>query len=254
MGESKALKRVLDFTYGRIGKPRYSLLQEFFEPDTPNSHTELQSLQDHPESLAKQRGWPVVSTKLEALAKSHVRHGNMVDSSRGTLKRSTPEIPSKNAWGRPFPRKREDNLRLKYHGTLKQRLLPPLPEAEWKLLKGLATGKMPWTGPVACRTPAIEMNKMAESGSEIASLADVLIAEPHKKQLGSGHIRSITPRVMRRLWSLVLMQCSVMRQDPNGRSTFEWGMAHGEAARRVRVVSLKDRRLMNVNSAGRHSC
>ncbi|KAF8430228.1 hypothetical protein EV426DRAFT_508248, partial [Tirmania nivea] len=119
-GDPKACLAVLRWAYVRRGRPSREALQpltttELEDPLIPN---ELQTRV------------PKIMPQLRALARVQ----------QGRVKRITPAIPETNIYGKPFPLRREANMRKKVYREAVSRLLPPVEEGEMRRLEKLVTG------------------------------------------------------------------------------------------------------------------
>ncbi|KAF8445350.1 hypothetical protein BGX38DRAFT_1040503, partial [Terfezia claveryi] len=119
-GDPKACIALLRWTYARRGRPRRESLQplitaELEDPLIPN---ELQTRV------------PVILPQLKALARVQ----------QGRVKRLTPAIPETNIYGKPFPLRREANIRKKVYREAISKMLPPVEEEEMRWLEMLVMG------------------------------------------------------------------------------------------------------------------
>ena len=113
---------------------------------------------------------------------------------------SGPKIPERNAWGRPMPIKRVRNFKRRWYAAVLSRVMPPLPEAEWEMLRKMALGEIYFYRPIARRGPSRERGIGLEtynSGNQVC--------RPH----------DLHSRYMRRLWTNIFQQCPLMRRDPS---------------------------------------
>lgn len=197
-GHPQQLIRVLAMTYGRTGPRRHELLQDLKAPDSPASTNALQNaLQQRTEPANQQVPHP--SQKLLALLKSQLQQKETVFM-RTPVKRFEPQIPKTNAWGRPTPIKRVRNIKRRWYAETLDRIMPPLPEVEWNMLRRLTIGETPFPRPVPRRGPSGEQGVGLESYKSEGSMT-----RPH----------DINARYMRRLWAKIYQQCPNMQKDPN---------------------------------------
>ena len=208
-GHPRHLGKILLMTYGRVGKRRHELLQTLLVPDVPNDQAAVEKMSD-PAS----QGVPHPSRQLQALIKSQAgrKESFFSRTARPTLQ---PEIPEKNAWGRPMPMNRVRNIKRRWYGQVLDRVMPPLPEGEWKRLRGLASGTIRWEGPIPRRGP--DKGDVFNDGTFKGTLTggQRFLSRPHQ----------LTPRYMRRLWAKVFAQCPLMKKNESARSGWEiiWG-------------------------------
>jgi hypothetical protein len=212
------MMKVLYHTYGRTGKRRRQLLDALKLSDPPANDEELASLVS-----AEKREAPIMSPRLEALVKSqHKSHP--INSARTVLKKIEPNIPEKNIWQRPMPRKRVRNLKWRFHRDhILNRVLPPLPEAEWVRLGELASGKRKWDGPVVRGTrPKEDSPILTREYFELRSRAET------QRKMRERDPQNITARYMRRMWGRIFEQCPVIRWDDGGKKwSVTWGSMRG---------------------------
>ncbi|EXJ71011.1 uncharacterized protein A1O5_06004 [Cladophialophora psammophila CBS 110553] len=120
--------------------------------------------------------------------------------------------PQTTIWGTPLPRSRYKNLRIKWYNHNIKAVLPPLPEDEYRELHDLVSGKKEMKKPFIIprrRTPApVSVEDTAQSLLERQSS---LILEgpqpgPRLKDWRRGRPHEITPRLLRRLLSRVVLK------------------------------------------------
>ncbi|KIW94755.1 uncharacterized protein Z519_04732 [Cladophialophora bantiana CBS 173.52] len=120
--------------------------------------------------------------------------------------------PQTTIWGTPLPQSRYKNLRIKWYNHNIKAVLPPLPEDEYRELHDLVSGKKEMKKPLIIprrRTPApVSVEDTAQSLLERQSC---LILEgpqpgPRLKDWRSGRPHEITPRLLRRLLSRVVLK------------------------------------------------
>ena len=211
-GYIRPLQNILCLTYGRKGKRRRLLMDKLMEEDIPPDHTAVEALLDN---HTYSRDWkPPI--KVQALMRSQTKNSDHFDRTVwGSFRlRSTPDIPEKNTWGRPMPEKRVKNLMRKWYAKQADRLLPPLPEAEFKRLQALCRGQIgPEDGPVPRR-------KRAFSSSESAVLLNekLLLEAPPKSRTfeaySQGRPHRLTLRLLQRLWVIIFQHVPAMQWDP----------------------------------------
>lgn len=130
-----------------------------------------------------------------------------------------PTVPELNAWRRPMPKSRVKNMTKAWYATFLDRVIPPLPTADWLRLYDLATGKIAFPG-VPLRRPGITTR---------LSALDLVVTHGRvdKKVFGPVWTAEMTPRFMARVWSEVFSLCPAMHRDT---SEGEWKVIWGQHA------------------------
>ncbi|MCJ1235880.1 hypothetical protein MMC14_003854 [Varicellaria rhodocarpa] len=202
-GEFDALKKILAYTYGRIGKRRHELLNFARAPSNLQNSQDVMTIAAASLEFSEKKDlW---DPKMKALVRAHMnRNENILW--RSPVKNSAPQIPSTNSWGRPLPLKRKANIEKRWYASVLDKISPPLPIQEWRRLRDLAIGEIDWSGPITRR------------GNSLQTLAISNVRNPHQ----------LTARYMRRMWSKVFSQCPVMTWD-NVKSQWKvrWGSIDG---------------------------
>ena len=214
-GHMRHLGRILAMTYGRIGKRRHQLLYDLKIPDVPVDHFAVERLLE-PGNQAV----PHPSEQLMTLVKSQARR-KLSHFSRSNTPRIKPKIPELNSWGRPMPIKRVRNYKRRWYAKTLDRIMPPLPEDEWEILRQRAFGLSLWEGPVARRKWAGGPDDEGQThlvGERVKGNQRGTCSSPHY----------ITTRYMRRLWAKVFEQCPLMKPNAATKSGWEvlWGDVH----------------------------
>lgn len=204
-GHQAHLTKVLELTYGRIGPRRHVLLEALKVPDFPPNSSELSQVLKRMADPAEQNV-PHPSEQLLSLAKSQAKRKESF-AARKTLRHVSPQIPATNSWGRPMPIKRVRNMKRRWYAYLLERVMPPLPEAEWDILHKLSLGKIPFYGPVTRRGPLSQQDNI---GSRTFNRIGTT-SRPHE----------LTPRYMRRMWGNILKQCPCMHRRPERKTGWE---------------------------------
>lgn len=148
-GHPVHLGKILAMTYGRVGKRRRQLVAQLTLENPPIESTTIYD-----------QG-PVLGNQLKALVISQMKYPDK--SLKGDKLSLKPRIPEINTWGRRIPVNRVRNLKSKWYAELLDIIMPPLPEDEWDRLRGLASGRISWNGPIPRR-------KMVSAGEEIISV------------------------------------------------------------------------------------
>ena len=212
-GCPNSLQKVLELTYGRRGKRKHDLLINLRIPKpSPMDNKDLAKLMEALESEGNPskisaRKLPLFSDKFIALVKSQMKQKHALFS-KAVPKSNAPQVPETNSWGRPLPIVRIKNITKKWYAETLERLMPPLPESEWKHLEELTTGNLEWT-----RRP----QRVRGTGSWEESHRG--LSESLKRQA-----HELTPRYMRRMWARVFVQCPLMRWNSDRlRWDVQWG-------------------------------
>ena len=191
-GHTRQISSILSMTYGRTGRKRHEFLANLRNPP-PQKDLSSSDEVDQANDPVPDWGSANISPPLEALIRSQAKRDSSL-SSRGPIKRVAPEVPDQNAWGRPMPLKRVENIEKRWLADTLHRVLPPLPADEWERLRRLASGEEAWSGPVPRRKGRV--GNVLDEG-EKSHMTEGGISRPH----------ALTPRFMRRLWTTVLAQC-----------------------------------------------
>ncbi|KAF2272022.1 uncharacterized protein EI97DRAFT_437303 [Westerdykella ornata] len=238
MGERSCLRKVLLHTYGRIGRRRYALLDDLIKPEPPvNSEAqkadpeELAPLQklyysdrpvlrlfDSPKKVSDRKVTFSLSapySRLQAVITGQVQKGAALHA---LLRKTKLETDIYNVWERPMPIKRARNNIKRWYKDTMEKLLPPLPNAEWDHLKALATGEARWSGIVPRRTPAIASTQTDDRfvSSQVAIQQAIALDKPTKADKRAelqSSTDSITARTMRRLYAEILSYCCKLEWD-----------------------------------------
>ena len=257
-GERKPFAKVLEQTYGRRGKRKHDLLRDLalqgsslrlqsssLQSDDfrlqlskaldsqSNSHENEDSNYDSSNSknnVGTRGKMPLFSDKFVALVRSQMNQ-KQDHFSKPLPQSTTPKIPKKNSMGRNMPAVRVKNLTKKWYAQTLERLMPPLPEAEWIHLGNLAVGNVMWAGPPKRRTGGRVSLKSEPQMNEKASwLRPQTRAERNRIDLlRARESHDITPRYMRRMWASVFAQCPLMKWDAEkARWNVTWGKVDGE--------------------------
>lgn len=202
-GDPKPLLKVLEMSYGRVGRRRHELLKvynsdsfistyilaegflqiytlfpisktltSFYIPkpilDQPLDVEPVPLIPEDPRTRP-----PAIPAALRALIIS--QRGKNITAS------VEPELPDKNIWGRPLSLRREANMRRRHHSDLLRRVLPPLDNVELERLERLTCGLE------APKPPKRQLK---------TELPVPKCAKPH----------NITSRFKKRMWKKILIQ------------------------------------------------
>ena len=214
-GHIRDLGKILGMTYGRIGKRRHQLLHTLKVPDIPVDQAAIERL-----SEPGNQAVPHPSEQLMVLVKSQAKR-RLSHFSRTGRPHVKLEIPKENSWGRPMPIKRVRNFKRRWYAEILDKIMPPLPEAEWDKLHMRASGQWRWEGPVARRKWVGSPDDKGKSH---------VVGERFKSVSKHSNPHTITPRYMRRLWAKIFAQCPVMK--PNAaRDNTAWKILWGDIHR-----------------------
>ncbi|KAL8686820.1 MAG: hypothetical protein Q9218_006845 [Villophora microphyllina] len=260
-GHPQHLHTVLAMTYGRVGKRKRQLISKLQTPNPLTDDAAVAVLSQQIVSQKLGRGNPKVpqlTEKALALLKSQTKEGSTRFYSRATLKKRTePNVPETNSWGRKFPERRRVNFIKRWHATTLDRLMPPLEAAEWERLKGLATGEMRWEGPVPQRKLGTTRFKypLHEPSASTLILA-ALRKAPHRLTSSTSRIvprgfhedtrtspRELTPKFMRGIWSRVFQKCPRLNWDEQNK---EYLVTWGEIGRKGMALVFDPRKRIPV--------
>lgn len=219
-GYLKPLERVLQLSYGRIGKRRHELLEPLLTPEVPKDKDAVTDMIKQPPMFDE--GWQPPKIVTEIL-KSQLQNGLVVRTTvRPLVKNLQPKIPEENAWGRPLARCRRRNIRKRWYHAALDSILPPLPEDEVKILEGLLSGTHPWE--------PVKRRKALSGPSSAQGFLDAkfLAVGPPKghtfEKYVNGRPHKITRRLMQGLWEQISILVPRMKWDESkNKWLFEWG-------------------------------
>ncbi len=260
-GEYPSMEKVLLLTYGRTGKRRHELLEPLKQPDWTGDHegkdivsrtmTEMKVSKKLLEKV------PKLTMKMEALLHSQ-RKVQPLDLTRPNPKSLALKIPEENIWHRPLPNKNIVNLVEEWYSSMLEKVLPPLPRADWERLEALASGKLRWSGQIERRTLAahgVEMERAIKNAVRTEEqIKDGYITrivrtneqpnDPYRaleRILGFNRLKGsggkeqphrVTGRFMRRMWARIFEQCPQMDWDPSSQKwNVEWGRVNKKLMR-----------------------
>ncbi|QGA19703.1 hypothetical protein EYB26_007395 [Talaromyces marneffei] len=223
-GYQQPLDRILMLAYGRIGAKKYTLLSKLV-PNGRGGNKVFNSSADIEEYLEQKKKEPAgayweVPEVLQALIKSQ-RNDSFARSAHGKRFRAsdTVNIPKLNAWMKPLPECRQENLRKRLLNRSKYAALPPADPAEANLLRGLIDGTEPWKPPVR-RTkvsPAAEqspLETLVHDGPQGG--------RSFKAIYRNGRPHRLTRRFMRTLWEKVYRLLPEQGINLRGQTKFDF--------------------------------
>jgi hypothetical protein len=234
-GEIPCLQKVLFFAYGRMGRRKYALLSDVLKPDPimdggrvlaaadmkgPAPLQELyfsnkQYLQYFDAPKPASNGNYVISisdrySRLRAVLKSQCQRGLSIHRE---IKGPALKTPTHNVWMRPMPIVRARNNVCRWYAQTMDRLLPPLPPAEWDKIRAMVYGEervsfVKRRTPVAASTANVE-DPLAEifQGLRLDKLGKA------DRPRGIWRPHNITLKFMQRLYS-----CSCAAKSSTTRS------------------------------------
>lgn len=255
-GEIPCLQKVLYFTYGRLGRRKYALLENLLKPDPimeddadiaqpdPRSPAPLQALYystkrylhffDAPKETSKTHYTISISRRYSRLRQVVVSQSQKGISLNGDIKKPALVTPIKNIWERPMPIKRARNNVRRWYAETMTRLLPPLPSEEWDNLHAMMVGEkhVSLTRP---RTRAVELYPVIRHEDE--NFADIMAAglaldKPSRadKPAGVQRPHKITVKFMRRLYVKLLILCCKLEYDHDQK---RWKAIWGEPMKSI---------------------
>jgi hypothetical protein len=207
-------------SYGRTGKKRRDLLNTFIVPEVPPDAVAVEHILKKPSTFADE--WEPPKLVLRLL-KSQLQNGIGQISHRPVVKALVPPIPKEDSWGKPVNRIRRRNIRKKWYYDVLDSLLPPLPDAELDTLRGLISGRMPWTLPKGRKAVGLPMDSPSETSLDVAFLTEGPKKGPTFRDFVNGRPHQITRRFMQRLWRRIY--CMVPRfewDEKNQKHDFKW--------------------------------
>lgn len=263
-GDRKVLRMILLWTYGRVGRRRYALMEPLMPVEVRKDvrdlsnealdvdHDEENNLErDHEPLELDEKAWkalraqhgrdaaiidnvlqskadptlPTLSQKVLDLAKSQKQH-SPPNLTRPKLRQLQPVIPALNNRLLPMPQKRVKNMTKKWYATLLDRLLPPLPVAEWRELQSRAVDGHPTDIKAVRRAQQVRTPKTHFGGH---SALDAIVRQGRidTKSFANKEGHNITPRFMQRLWAEVFSQCPLMTYNEEQK---KWDVIWGHQA------------------------
>ncbi|KAM7188870.1 hypothetical protein V8F20_010379, partial [Naviculisporaceae sp. PSN 640] len=244
-GELERMRNVLQHAFGRRGKRRRELWDDFmyseprqveeplFHPKRPMSDV---AAQRRPDFLDR---WDL--DKLTAFLRSQ--------AAQNKEKFTHPEtqVPTQSAWGLPLvPELARSKLRKKWKKAI-QNILPPIPKTEWETLRDIVENKaskkdffIPKRRPVAQTAQKIEheQDEWEWLPFAIKSVQGLRSQASRRNRLLSGAVDEDTPtgpppvigvhkftaRVWRRMFLDIWEKCAYVEKDPDTQKwAFIWG-------------------------------
>ena len=206
-GYPTPLEKVLRMTYGRAGRRRHELLHKF--TIAPARTGELSKPNDNASKVQKFSAEWSPPSRWTALLNSQMAQQGFFPRSGAThrLRRFNP--PKITIWGRPLPKSRYKNLRRKWFLWNTEAMVPPLPEPEYNELHNLVSGKTK-IPPFIPRRPRAQMGPEVSQSEEADDQSSMLLQGPKPVPTPHAynfeHRHKITPRLIRRMLSRVVLQ------------------------------------------------
>ncbi|KAL5115157.1 hypothetical protein ACEQ8H_006993 [Pleosporales sp. CAS-2024a] len=257
LGELPCLRKVLLFTYGRIGPAKHALLAQVLRPDPLMdgdrlagdaaadlaAPTPLQALYrsrsrclrffDAPKPAPNGMLLMAIAdrySRLRAVVRSQHQRGLSLGRE---LKSAALKTPMHNIWMRPMPLVRARNNVRRWYAVTMSRLLPPLPAETWDKMQAMVDGRDK-ISIVPRRTPATS----SASSSGDADAVQTILQGLHPPKLstadrprGMWRPHNITVHFMRRLYSRVLQLCCKLEYNEERK---QWSAVWGSAIQRIR--------------------
>jgi hypothetical protein len=142
-GSADDLKAVLMRVYGRNGPRKRVLLEDLLRKDEanlPKDSSALEELIKNPKAHQVTDGEP--GSKFFQFLKSQ-QANQPLEFHSTPIRKLQPTIPAVNIWLRPTPVKAAKGIRRRWWAITLDKILPPVPLAEWNRLEGLANGSLP---------------------------------------------------------------------------------------------------------------
>ncbi|KAI9715561.1 MAG: hypothetical protein M1812_005865 [Candelaria pacifica] len=311
-GEIKALEKVLMETYGRRGRRRRGLLggvvgvegvddRDSLEEVIESRRQQQQQLEnegldsesgDKEKGMKKKQGhkMPPLNPKLLALIKSQAQtHPPEYTRPRIRNSKIGGTVPEMDIWLRKLSQRREEGLKRRWYVSTLDRLLPPLPDSEFEMLRDLVNGRRGWVrGGVRRRRGRVLVGgRWVEDGGDLVGegykgedgedgdgdgddedgdgdgedglevgflnqkIQEKVFCHPSRNRRELPHF--ITRRFMRRLWAKVLSQCPRMTwESEKNRWEVEWGNINSAMADSGPMIKVAEGGLFEgVDSKGR---
>ncbi len=269
LAEAPCLEKILLFTYGRIGKRKYALLEDLLRPDPAHAAAEPAPLQKLYHSNERYLSFFDAPTKqspthfvidisdrysrLKTVLRSQSQRGKILGRH---IRRPHLLTPIHNIWERPMPIKRARNAVRKWYAETMTRLLPPLPNQEWDALLAMVKGEK-WISFTKRRTPAVDIHPQPSQaeGQIIRRLQDALaLDKPSRAEraAGSNSPKTLTLRSMRRLYAKLLAVCCKLEwNDEFSKWNVIWGSRLNRSDARLYTTPVDDSLFAGVDVRGR---
>ncbi|KAF2849614.1 hypothetical protein T440DRAFT_122228 [Plenodomus tracheiphilus IPT5] len=278
LGERECLLTTLFFTYGRMGRRKYLLLEGLLRPDPlmgddaapspphPQGPSPLQKLYhsdkrylqffDAPKPKSSTEYSIGISdqySRLRTVVKT--QHAKGISISR-QLKRADMVTSIRNVWERPMPIRRARNNVKRWYAETMTRLMPPLPHDEWDLLSAMAAGQKKVS--FAKRRTRVGASDAASPTDEQSAWelleAGLAMDRPSRadRPMGMHRPHNITTKFMRRLYSRVFaLSCKLEYDDERKQWNAIWGESKNTITPKIYSVPTDASLFEGVDNAGR---
>ncbi|CAE7026331.1 hypothetical protein PTNB73_01773 [Pyrenophora teres f. teres] len=274
-GEMPCLEKILYFTYGRLGRRKYLLLNDLLKPDpimdvkaarglgagaTPPLqtlyHSDKRYLQffDKPVATSKTHYTINISdrySRLRQVLKTQYQKGISINRE---LKSAVLKTPINNIWERPVPMVRARNNIKRWYAMTMTRLLPPLPTPEWNKLHAMIVGDQRISlVKRRVRAPTQESTTEEERFTSTVEAA-MALDKPSRadKPAGVQRPHSITPKYMRRIYARLLRLCCKVEYDSEHKQWKPiWGEHRNTIKPKIYQLPTDQALFAGVNTAGK---
>lgn len=265
-GEGPCIQKALWFAYGRLGRRKYTLLNDLLKPDPawPAGPAPLQQLYRSDLKCLQYFEAPRVRAgahdiyisrqypRLRALVTSQSKGD--VDR-KSAIKKPYPRTPILNTWQQPMPVKRAINNVRRWYADTMTLLLPALPNEEWHHIEAMSKGQRR-IGFVRRRKPVAELNPpqpLADSSLERMvhhSLALDKLSKADRPQ-GVDRPHTLSARFMQRLYTKLLTVTPKLEYDDTRKQWRAiWGLHFGSAKPRSYSAPVDDTLFAGVDDKG----
>lgn len=243
-GEGPCLEKVLWFTYGRLGRRKYTLLADLLKPDPawPDAPAPLQQLYhsnlsclQYFEAPQARNGTNVIRIskqfpRLRAVITTQVQ--KQISLSTRKIRRAEIKTPVLNTWERPMPIKRAVNNVRRWYAENMERLLPALAAAEWDGIEAMSKGRQHISF-AKQRTPVLSEADVDNNTLEQTLHHHLALDKLSKADRPQGIDRphTLTARYMQRLYARLLTVSCKLEYDPTRK---QWDAIWGQLRKDIR--------------------
>lgn len=220
-------------SYGRTGRRRHELLQNFLAPEAPSDQIGADADVAAIEKYSPEWHPPPMFQALLKSQESAQDHFQRTSGTNNAVKTAF-KPPAKNIWERPMPLSRLKNMKHKWYQRNVTAALPPLPEPEYKELLDLATGRTQIPDNVS-RRPRASVDPGAEDIEQASSL---IVNGPRPgwrfKDFVKGRPHVLTPRFLRRLLGRsILAQSPLVKAQTGSKGNVKFQWDNGQASTQI---------------------
>ncbi|KAH8912708.1 hypothetical protein BR93DRAFT_94459 [Coniochaeta sp. PMI_546] len=151
-GHTLRMRRILMMGFGRTGRRRRELISDLVskaesqvaDADNNNASVRTDGARDPSDEDVFWDDWLAGWDKAKVLALARAQASvDLPEIPLPTSKITDPHklVPTENIWGKPLAKKLARSKLRKEYKSLIKRLLPPVEDSEWELLRSLATGQ-----------------------------------------------------------------------------------------------------------------